>query len=155
MFRGHMRTKVSLLQVSDSATGPSSRKRDVHKEYGLKKGQEKSYAPGDNVLIRNGDGQPFYLRGEVIGRIGKYTYEVRGYKSNRIKKYNQRNLKPIPSDTGVQGNKDDIEHAISEYDKVGSHTTSNTSHIQTPNTTRTRHSYSLRERRTVPGFYKE
>lgn len=90
-FNRPMRTKLSLLSVSDDENGPTSRPRDVVAEYS-QRGREKTYHEDDFVLARKGDGQPFNTPGKIMRRVGRYTYEV--FINGRRRRYNQRNLKP-------------------------------------------------------------
>lgn len=91
LFNRPMSTK--LAQLNDQDAAPVMRKRNVDSEYAKRwASKDKNYKPGQSVLVRKGDRQPFDVQGIIKRTIGKYTYvvEING----REVRYNQRNLKP-------------------------------------------------------------
>ena len=92
LFGRPMPTKLSHV-VQEIPVSPTYRKRSAEKEYRKRWHSSKAYSPGDLVLVRKGDSQPFLHKGIVTRQVARYTYEIDLGHYKRI--YNQRHMKSL------------------------------------------------------------
>ena len=71
-----------------------------------------NYDVGQRVLYRKGDGKPFLHEGQILKKVGRYTYSVSI--DGRVVRYNKRNLKPL---FGSSSSEQD-DQAVRAYDDV-------------------------------------
>ena len=111
LYGREMSTRLSKLNVMDESKMLTCRPRNVAREYEKKWSIIKSYLPGEKVLVRKQNKQPYLFQGVVIGKVGDFTYEIElGGKRCR---YNQSHLKPAKGDIDK-----DTEWAEQAYDEA-------------------------------------
>ena len=114
LFGRPMPTKLSIALQIDSAS-PTCRTRSAHDEYSKRWHTRKTYRPGDSVLVRKGDRQPFLQKGVISRQVSRFTYEID--LGNYTRRYNQRHLKSLDThDTQPGGS--DYPTADEAYDSV-------------------------------------
>ena len=76
LYGREMSTSLSKLKVTDEPKALVCRPRNVAGEYERKWSIVKSYSPGERVLVRKQNRQPYAHEGVVIGKVGDFTYEI-------------------------------------------------------------------------------
>ena len=89
LYGREMSTRLSKIAVSQ--TQVVCRPRDVSKEYEKKWSITKNYEPGQRVLVRKQEKQPYKHEGVVVRKVGQYTYEINI--NNQLCRYNQSHMK--------------------------------------------------------------
>ena len=115
LFGRPMPTRLSRIVQNDTSS-PSSRTRCAESEYRKHWHTSRSYKPGDQVLVRKGDKQPFLQKGVIEKQVAQYTYKVD--LGNHTRVYNQRHLKSLAPETHTHTYFEDYQTADEAYDST-------------------------------------
>ena len=158
LFGRPMRTQLSVLVPSGDE--PATRMKPRKVDYSLRKGVERNYSAGDQVLVRRGKGQPFHYKGRVLHGKGQHTFLIE-FDSGRKAVVNQYHLKLLAADVdgGLENDAkqvvDSVWDAFESAEKVRSRSEQGQDDQGRQGEKMGRCRYNLRRAAVDPALYKD